>query len=130
MWNLTSLGRGYAVLGVVTQRAQAAYGEVGAAQAALTRNDWRGSSEHFTAASALLESARAEFRQALSSSEQVVSYVDITGTVRSGDQLLSAAESVAEAGSLLSSGMEVLLGAKLLPAADGEEPAGVTLVAA
>lgn len=113
-------------MGVVAERARAAYGEMEAAQVALAESDWQGSYEHFGTAGDLLTNARAEFRAALTSSSAVVDYIDVTGAVRSGDQLLAAGEAMVAAGSELSRGMALLVEAKVVPSAD-DEPTQPTL---
>lgn len=110
------MGRGYAVMETIGGQARAAYAEMAAAQAAFGDSDFSGSERHFKTAGDLLESARQSWRAAMASSSYVLAYPDLTGTIRSGDQLLAAGESVVEAGAALAGGMEsILAGQEDLP---------------
>lgn len=110
------MGRGYAVMETIGGQARAAYAEMAAAKTAFGDNDFSGSERHFKTAGDLLESARQSWRAAMASSTYVLAYPDLTGTIRSGDQLLAAGESVVEAGAALAGGMgSILAGREDLP---------------
>ncbi len=127
MWNLSLIGRAYAAAGQVTEGVKVAFGELAAAQNAIAQSDWQSSGEHFTAAGDLLVSARTGFQEALQSSTAVMQYADLTGTLRSGDQLLAAGESVVAAGAELSAGMAAVGEAEVFPGKEGDKE---TLVSA
>lgn len=127
MWNLTTLGKGYAVLGSIAERAEAAYGEMAAAQAALATSDIGGSQKHFQNAADLLASARAQLKEAVNSSTYVIDYLEVSGTIASGDQLLVAGESVVEAGSQVAEGLGFILAGKVLPPEQEEDVGEVAL---
>lgn len=128
--NFAALGRGYAVLGVVTEYTQQALRELTVAQATFAESDFSATQKHFASAADLLQTARAEFRGALASNDVVAHYIDVTGTVRSGDHLLATGQSLIEAGSAMSTGMELLLTAQVLPSEEGDSAARLPLVTA
>lgn len=115
LWNLTVVGRGYAVLGAVTKQAGGAFSELTVAQAALASQEFDGSQQHLSNAAQLLGDARLEFREALASNAQVAQYIDVTGTIRSGDQLLAAGQSIVEAAADFTAGLEIMMAGQMVP---------------
>lgn len=125
-----TLGRGYAALGRLAEQAEGAFGELTAAKSAFAESDFGISQQHLTNAAGLLERAQADFREAVVSNTHITQYLDITGTVRSGDQLLVAGHSIIEAGTALSSGLKLMVAAQVLPPEAGEVAPAVPLVTA
>ena len=126
VWNLQGAGQGWRVLGRVQEQAELALSRAGNAQAALAEANFAESEAAFADAEALLSTARGELDTALSTSRHVLQVVDVTGTVRSGEALLTGGEALTQAGQHISRGMAALLAAEVLP---GEAaPKGATLV--
>lgn len=109
VWNLQGVSRGIAVLGPVRERAMEAYDRLIAGSAALAENDFAASERNFTDAAVLLAAAQSELDGALASSRAIVRYLDVTGTVRSGEELLVAGSALTKAGEHVSRGMSLLL---------------------
>lgn len=109
LWQLQGAGRGVAVIGPVSARAQTAYRHIVAAQAALAQTDFAKSAEEFSEAQAQLQEARRQLQAALATSGAVLRFVDVTGTVRSGEALLQAGEALTVAGQHASLGIVPLL---------------------
>lgn len=121
-------GRGYAVLGSVTAQAHQAYDHVAAAQVALAATKFDVSEQEFSEANQLLQEAHGQLSQALAASETILKTIDVTGKVRSGDQLLVAGETLTTAGEHISRGLAPLLKAKLF--VNGDKPPEFTMVQA
>lgn len=121
MGNLQALARAYDKMSDIAGQAQAAYGQVLAAKDALAEKNFDQGAAHFNEAEQLLNQARADFDQALAASKTILSWVDVTGTVRTADKVLAAASEVARAGERLSSGLQPLMKVKL-DAGPGEKP--------
>ncbi len=79
------------------------------AQSALAKTDFSASDAAFSNAQAQLVEAQKSFDEAFSSSKDILRYVDITGTVRSGEDLLSVGQDLTEAGQHISRGLAPLL---------------------
>jgi hypothetical protein len=127
IWILQGAGRGTALLGTIEGRAGKAYEQVLVAQAALAETDFVTSEASFAAAGAELQQARQELDAALAASRVVLETVDLTGTVRSGRELLVAGEAVTTAGQHVSRGLNFIVTAQVLPSAETQTPA-LTLV--
>lgn len=112
VWNLQSMGRGFAVLSSVEGHSEQALAELLSAQAALATTDFAASEESFAQAEAQLQAARAELDTALSASRHILRYVDVTGTVRSGQELLTAGELLTQVGQHVSRAVGPLLAAE------------------
>ncbi len=106
---MQALGRGYVAIGPIIRRTKEALNEVAAAQAAVSQSDFETGSENFANAKEQLMEAREQLRDALSASRLVLETLDVTGTVRSGDNMLAAAESVTEAGQRVTEALSVLM---------------------
>ncbi|MEX2054765.1 MAG: DUF4012 domain-containing protein [Candidatus Andersenbacteria bacterium] len=109
IWLMQGAGRGVAVGGSVAARAQEAFEHVLSAQSALAETDFAKSEQEFAAAEVLLQAAQQELSTALAASEEVLKYLDVTGTVRSGHNLLTASEELTVAGQHVSRGIVPLL---------------------
>jgi len=109
VWNLRSVGRGLSVLSSVQSQSEAALQELLAAQSALAGSDFEASEQSFAAADELLEQARGELDDALEASRYILSVIDVTGTVRSGRELLETGELLAEAGQHVSVALKPLI---------------------
>lgn len=109
IWNLEGAGRGLNVLGDVTHRARSAYEHVQLAQAALAETDFTKSEAEFSTAEAELAEARTLLNNALASSGVVLRYLDVTGKLRSGQELLRAGEALTAAGQHASRGIGQLV---------------------
>lgn len=105
VWNLQGLGRVTAAWSTITSQARGAYQYLTAARSALAETDFARSQQNFSDASQALGSTQAELDQALSSSKIIISRLDITGTVRSGQQMLAAGAALAEAGQAVAKAM-------------------------
>lgn len=128
VWNLRNAGRGFSVLASVENQAQAAFGHLVSAQTALAETNFTASEQEFAEAAALLEASDSQLQEALASSHLVLRYLDVTGTVRSGQELLDAGQYLSDAGQSVSRGLAPLFGARLLPGPDASQPS--TLLAA
>lgn len=124
VWNLQGAGRGFRVLGSIQERSRAAYERVLSAQSALAETDFSASEAAFTDAQTQLASARAELDEALAASRYILRFADVTGTVRSGENLLAAGEAITRAGQHVSRGMEPLVGTSVL----AEDEGGPTVI--
>lgn len=114
IWNLQGLGRGWGALTGLQGQAKEAVGHLLSAQSALADSDFLQSEAAFADAATLLTSTRQELDDSLAASRHVLEVVDVSGTVRSGDRLLSAAEKLAQSGEQISRGLSLLLSAKVL----------------
>ncbi len=98
-------------MGEVKQRAFAAVDHILAGSSALARADVPAGEEAFANAATLIQSAEDQINQALSASRYILGALDVTGTVRSGQELLNAGEALAQAGQYVASGLKPLLAA-------------------
>ncbi|MBI3255775.1 MAG: DUF4012 domain-containing protein [Candidatus Andersenbacteria bacterium] len=121
VWNLQGLGRGAAVLGSVEGQAKQAYEKLLLAQAAFAATDFAGGEAQLKDAGDLLSAARSDLTAALSSTQVVLKTLDLTGTVKSGDELLAAGELLTDAGQAISRGASAFFDVSFL--ADGTEDA-------
>lgn len=119
VWNLQGLGRGAAVLGSVESQSKAAYEKLLVAQAAFAATDFVTGEAQLKGAGELLTSARSDLTAALSSTQIVLKTLDITGTVKSGDELLAAGEELTDAGQAIARGASAFFDVSFL--ADGQE---------
>ena len=108
-WNLQDVGQSLARLNPVRERANQALGRVLSASGALAETDFAGSEQGFADAEKLLTEAQLEMDRTLTSSRAILRYLDVTGTVRSGQELLVAGEELARAGQHVSRGLAPLL---------------------
>ncbi len=113
VWGLQGVGQGLSALDSVKGRVESAYESTVFAQAALAEADFEESEESFKHAEILLQEAQKDMQAAMSSFHRVLRYVDVTGTVRSGEELLVAAEEMARAGQHISKGVAALLEGQL-----------------
>ncbi|MEX1112497.1 MAG: DUF4012 domain-containing protein [Candidatus Andersenbacteria bacterium] len=111
VWNLQGLGRVSAVLALVQGRSQEALGHIGSAQAALAQTDAAASEASFQQAAVLIEEAQTELENALAAQGAILRILDITGTVKSGQELLVVGQSLTAAGQSISRGLTPLLSA-------------------
>lgn len=105
---LQGAGRAWAALGSIERKATQAYQQVGVAQTALAETKFDASEQAFGEAAQSLQQARQELDDALASSKYVLRALDVTGTVRSSEELLTAAAKVTEAGEHVSKGIKPL----------------------
>lgn len=98
VWNLQGLGRLSAAWGTIADQARAAYQHLVSARSALAETDFNRSQQDFADAQQALAAAQADLDAALASSKVIISYLDFTGTVRSGTSMLAAGEALAQAG--------------------------------
>lgn len=122
---LQGIGRTVAATGEITSRANEAYGHIVAAQAALAQTDVATSENEFAQAETLLALARNQLQEALASSRHILRFIDVTGKVRSGEELLAAGEALTKAGQSISRGITPLLTVKIAP---GEVQTSPTMV--
>ncbi len=109
-------------------KSAAAFEHALAAGSALAESDFSTSEKQFAASEVLLHSARAELSAALAASQNILEIIDVTGTVRSGDQLLAAGEHLTQAGLLVSRGLSPLLDTNIVSNDDDRQ--SYTLVSA
>ncbi len=113
LWNLQGAGRGWAILATIETKAARAFDHVTRAQAALANTDTEESREQFAAASQELASARADLDAALSTSKNILRLLDLTGTVKSSQDILDVGALLADAGVYMSEAIEPFLAADL-----------------
>ncbi len=106
VWSLQGAGRGTAVIASLQQRVIRAFADVSTAQTALANVDTATGERSFQAAFQELSSVQQEMDQALSASKQVLSILDITGTVRVGQGMLEVGSALAKAGEHISRAMK------------------------
>jgi hypothetical protein len=109
VWNLQGAGRGTAALTSIEGRAANAFKEVALAQDALANTDVKASEASFTAAFQELSAAQQELDKALSASKHSLQLIDVTGTVRAGEDMLSVGADLATAGQHMSRGVQPFL---------------------
>jgi len=107
--SLTGVQSSLLSLASVQDKAQGAYKKLVAAQAALAESDFESSDQYFSDAEVLLKQAQEEMDQALLSSQELLTYLDVTGTVRSSTELLLAGQNLTQAGQHLSRGVRALM---------------------
>ncbi|HLC48817.1 MAG TPA: DUF4012 domain-containing protein [Candidatus Andersenbacteria bacterium] len=98
VWNLQGAGRGTAVLSTIQTKAANAFSHVIQAQAALAITNTVESERQFSAASQELLSAKADMDEALAASKNILQILDVTGTVKSGRDMLDVGTALADAG--------------------------------
>lgn len=106
IWSLQGAGRGTAVLASLEHRAAKAFDDVTIAQTALANTDVAAGEKSFQAAFAELSSAQREMDEALATSKHVLSILDVTGTVRAGQDMLIVGTALASAGKHMSRAMK------------------------
>lgn len=114
IWVLQGAGRGFSVAGALESKAGQAIDHVLAASTALAETNFVTSQEEFATAEKLLQETRQELSAALASSQLVLEYVDVTGTVHASDTLLEIGELLTTAGQHVAAGMGPLLEANVL----------------
>ena len=113
IWNLQGAGKGFAVLSSVESRAKSAFEKIALAQSALAETDFESSEQSFAEAESLLYEARNELTTALAASRHALRIIDVTGTVRSGEEMLRAGEALTRAGQSVSHGIAPLLASSI-----------------
>ncbi len=124
--NLQGVGRGWQVLAKVQNMAEGAFQNLAAGGAAMAETDLDGSEMYFKDAETLLKDAQSEMNRALASSQWLLRYLDVTGTVKSGESLLKVGEDLTVAGQHIVRGVKPLFSSSVLKE-DGEGSKG-TLV--
>ncbi|MFH1354128.1 MAG: DUF4012 domain-containing protein [bacterium] len=107
-WNLQGLGRGLAQLGPIRDQIGVALGRVLSASGALAETDFVSSEQDFADAQVVLTEAQTEMERVMGYTGTVLRYLDVTGTVRAGQDLLTAGEALTRAGQHVSRGLEPL----------------------
>ncbi len=113
VWNLQGAGRGTAALATIEAKAAKAFAHVGSAQAALASTDVLESEKQFAAASQELTSAKADMDNALAASKNILQFLDVTGTVQAGQNMLEVGTLLADAGVHMSRAIEPFLAVTL-----------------
>lgn len=106
VWSLQGAGRGTAVVSSLESRAEKAFDNVIAAQAALANTDAVTGERSFKSAFEELNAAQKQMDEALAASKPVLSALDVTGTVRSGQDMLEVGSGLAKAGEHISRAMK------------------------
>lgn len=128
VWNLQGLGRASMVLSAVQSKSQEALDHVFSAQAALAEADVAASETSFKQADVLIREAQSELDNALAAQGAILRVVDVTGTVRSGQELLEVGSALAAAGQHISRGLNPLLSVdSLFASGDAEDVGGRTV---
>jgi len=96
----------------VRERAELAMGGLLSAGAALAEGNFEGSEDGFASTQELLRQTQVEMNDALLSSQAILKYLDVTGTVRSGEELLEAGTFLTEAGQHMARGVGGLAAAE------------------
>ncbi|MBI4022480.1 MAG: DUF4012 domain-containing protein [Candidatus Andersenbacteria bacterium] len=109
VWQLHGVSLKVAALEPLRGLALGALGNVTAASAALAKTDFVTGEQRLVDAEAALREAQHELSESLGGAQMVLRYLDVTGTIRSGEELLSAGASLTAAGQHLAAGMAVLL---------------------
>jgi hypothetical protein len=107
-YNLNQLGKGVLIWGGMSEAVNQAYEDILGAQAAMAETDLVGSEQKFLQAQQKLLQAQEEMEEALSLSTVIIQYLDVTGTVKSGEELLVSGQELSRAGQYLASGMSCL----------------------
>lgn len=128
VWSLQGAGRGIAVLSSVEDKSRTAMDKLLAAQAAFAATDVVAGQEQLAEAGQLLGEARADLNQALAATREVLRVLDVTGTVRSGDELLAAGEALAAAGGHIASGASAFFDVQIFAGQGTAAPQPHTLV--
>lgn len=98
IWNLQGAGRGTAALSSIQAKGTSAFAHVLQAQEALANTNVKESEGQFSAASQELTSAKADMDEALAASKNILQFLDVTGTVKSGQEMLDVGVALADAG--------------------------------
>jgi len=106
IWSLQGAGRGTAVVASLQQRTAKAFADVTTAQAALAHTDTTTGEQSFQSAFQELTTAQKEMDQALAASKHVLAVLDLTGTVRAGQDMLEVGSALAKAGEHTSRAMK------------------------
>ncbi|MGH7926862.1 MAG: hypothetical protein ACREQV_03605, partial [Candidatus Binatia bacterium] len=118
-WNMQGVARGLAALPQIEGRAAAAFDELVRVQSALAETDIQESERALSSAHDHLSQARGELSAALDSTRHILRYVDVTGTVASGQELLAAGESLTQAGQHVARGVGPFFEVSSVLAAEG-----------
>ncbi len=108
VYNLNQVGRGMLALRGVSGAVNSAYDDIMGAQTAMAETNLAESEQRFIRAQEKLVQAQKGMREALSVSGVIMQYLDVTGTVRSGEELLVSGEKLSQAGRHLASGVACL----------------------
>ncbi len=106
VWSLQGAGRGTAVVASLEQRAARALADVTTASSALANTDAVAGEKSFQSAFEELTAAQQEMDQALAASKHVLAVLDVTGTVRAGQDMLEVGSALAKAGEHTSRAMK------------------------
>ncbi len=98
VWSLQGAGRGTAALSTIQEKGNSAFAHVLQAQEALANTNVQESEQQFSAASAEIASAKADMDEALAASKNILQALDVTGTVKSGQNMLDVGKTLADAG--------------------------------
>ncbi|MDA1169203.1 MAG: DUF4012 domain-containing protein [bacterium] len=98
VWSLQGAGRGTAALSTIQDKAENAFSHILEAQNALADTNTIESERQFSAASQELTSAKADMDEALAASKNVLRALDISGTVKSGQNMLDLGVALSDAG--------------------------------
>lgn len=128
VWNLRNLGKGFEVLADIRERGATILDTLTVAQTALAEQDFKASEQAFADAETSLRQAQSDIDNALSLSRHILRYMDVTGTVRSGENLLEAGESLTVAGQHISRGVAPFFEAGALSPVSPAEGSNAALV--
>lgn len=109
VWNFQGAGRGWAALSAVQGRSEQAWQQISLAQAALADSKLADSQEALAQAEVLLGEAKQELDTSLAASRYILRWLDVTGTVQSGQDLLLLGESLTRAGQAATRALAPLL---------------------
>lgn len=95
-----------AVTGDIRGQVLGAVTSLGQGQQALAEGDFGASSQAFSDAQQSIGAARQQLDEALAASKRILGVLDVTGTVKSGTNLLEAADALSKTGVLLAAVLE------------------------
>ncbi|HLD25555.1 MAG TPA: DUF4012 domain-containing protein [Candidatus Andersenbacteria bacterium] len=115
---LRAVAAGAHALGPLKEWTTEALNDFVLASSALAETDFVASETNFLSAEEALHEARTQYDQLLGPTRLIAQYLDVTGTVRSGRELLAAGEHLTQAGQHLTAGLAPLFEAEgeVLPA--------------
>lgn len=106
VWSLQGAGRGTSIIASLEKRAAKAIAYSTTAQAALAHTDTITGERSFQSAFHELSAMQTEMDQALASSKNVLSVLDVTGTVRAGQGMLDIGAALTQSGQHISRAMK------------------------
>ncbi|MCE9642766.1 MAG: DUF4012 domain-containing protein [Candidatus Andersenbacteria bacterium] len=108
IWNLQAAGRGMQVLASVESRVKNAIADMTKAGSALADTGSDASKLSFASAGVEFVTAQHEMDSALASNKNILSVLDVTGSIKSGSTLLSAGIKISSAGEHIANAVQMI----------------------